>query len=285
MPDLYRATFAFSGKKQGWSESYVFPADNTTPLLLFGTTIQPIAIARANLLAREYVLDACRVAKIRLGDGTPVKRQVKLFSPDLGPSLQTVANTGEQPRSCLVVQASGADGQGTKHVFMRGIPDAIAIDGGDIDPNGAGGFGARFATWRGLMLAAGAGWLGDLKVGEPFNVEGYVSNPGLTVSFSLAGTPLNGVAVNSRVPIRFKQINGKSKLNGLQTVIVDSPSSCTTVRAIAVADYTAGGVGQRYNPIRPFHAAGDWGMSLIRTRDTGRPSYATRGRRSAVPLI
>jgi hypothetical protein len=285
MPDLYRATFSFAGEKQGWSESYVYPLDNSTPKAIGDAVITPIALARANLLAKNYVLDAFRVAKIRLSAGTPVKRNVKLFAVDLAPALQTLANQGDQPRDCVMIQAGGTDGQGTKFVFMRGIPDAITGDGGAFVPAGAGGWGARFSTWAALQAQAHAGWLEDAAIGDPFVVTGYVQNPGFTVTLTFAGTPFLALPAGTIISVRLSGINGRSKINGLRKLQVLTNSTATTVKAIAVGDYAFGGVAQRYNLTKPFQEAQDWAASQIRTHDTGRPSYATRGRRAAQPLV
>lgn len=285
MPDLYRATFSFSGEKQGWSESYVYPADNTNPKAFGDTVVVQIAMARANLLAKNYVLDAFRVAKIRTAAGALVKRNAKLFTVDLAPALQTVANQGDQPRDCVMIQAGGTDGEGLKYVFMRGIPDAITGDGGAFVPAGAGGWGGRFATWKALQEQAHAGWLEDSPVGDPAIITGYTQNPGFTVNIDFAGTPWAAVPVGTVIQLRISGVNGRSKLNGLRKVIVAGPSEVNTVKAIALGLYTHGGTAQRYDLLKPFQEGQDWAAAMIRTHDTGRPSYATRGRRPAQPLV
>lgn len=286
MPDLYRFTFAFSGRKQGWSESYVLAQDQTGSQDVLALVVLPIAIARANLLARDYVMDAIRVAKIRLSDGTPVTRNAALSTPDLAPTLQTVANEGEQPRDCALIQANGADGQGVKFVFMRGIPDQIAHDGGKFNPNGAGGWQSRFDSWRGLMLSgAPKGWLEDEQLGPDLIVESAVVLPNLTHTITFGGTPFAALAIGSQHPFVVRGINGKSRLNGRRNYVIIDNNTMQSMDAVAAGAYQFGGTVQRYNPVKPFQAANNWFVSAIRTHDTGRPLYATRGRQSAAPKV
>lgn len=281
MPDLYRITLGFSGKRQGWTESFVIGQDQTTPAALSVTVVQPISLARKNLLAREYTLDFQRVAKFRLSNGTPVKRNVTLWTPELGPDLQTVANSGEQPRACALVTGTGTDGEGQTQIFMRGIPDEIAVNGGAYAPSGASGWGSRFSSWRSLMIGAGAGWLEDVRDGEPFLMTDYVINPNATVQFNFEGTPFAGLDVGSTVAVRLSGINGGSRLNGFHELIVGTQNTATTKKALAVFPYSFGGQGQKYLRPKPFQTADDWFVNAIRTHDTGRPLNATRGRQPA----
>lgn len=280
---LFRVKFAFAGKKQGWSEIWVFPTANDliTGQTLNSTVILPIAQARSQMLGREYVLDAYAISKIRLNDGTPQRGNVKLWSPDLAPSMQSASNAGAQPRECLIVQVESADGQRKKNVFMRGIPDDIAIDGGEVNLAGAGGWGSRFNSWSNLMIQAGAGWLQNIPVGEPANVTGYVVNANNTITIAFDAPLFNLLVAGTRRIIRVSGINGKSVLSGEIEVAVVDEDHATTKQSFAVFPYQYGGRARIYQQPKPFISGVFFNPALIRTRDTGRPSYATRGRQPA----
>jgi len=281
MPDLYRVTFAFAGKSQGWSESYVIPRDGTNPGTLNATTVLPIAQARAALLAREYKLDAYRVAKIRLADGTPVKRNALLFTPDLGPGGTTSGWAGCQPRECVIIQAVDATGGRKKQVFARGIPDQIIEDGGELNFGESIGWFSKLNSFAALLVTAQAGWLEDIPIAGPFNVAGYVVNPNGTVKVQFDAGLFVGVVAGTRVTMRLAGINGSSRLNGAQQMVVDDATHATTAKAIAVFGYSFGGQGVRYTTPKPFISAIAWNAEIARTHDTGRPIIASRGRQRA----
>lgn len=279
---LFRVTTSFNGRKQGWTESFTFQASDNLTAEAFSTTIfQPIGLARKNLLAREYVLDGWRVAKFRLDDGTPLKRNVYTKSIDLAPDLQTVANAGEQPRDCLLLKASGLDGEGIKHTFMRGIPDDILKEGGVYHPDGAGGWGSRFASWNAVMTAGVWGWLEDVVVKGEIEVQGYTINPNATITFQFAEDTFPTLDIGQVVPMRFAGINGKSVLNRRMNVRIETEGVATSIDAIATFPYSHGGIATRYNTVKAFQAGSALSGVEGRTHDTGRPLSATRGRQPA----
>src|SRR5690349_22933386 len=163
MPDLFRVTTSFNGRKQGWSETIVYPViTGTTPGAWFGQVGLPIAQKRAQMLAREYTLDAVRVAKIRDDANAVIKRNVLLFTADIQPAIQNATNAGEQPNACANVVAVDAAGTRKKLTFIGGIPDEIAENGGEYNPDKASGWGTRFNAWAQLVQAAQGGWLQDI---------------------------------------------------------------------------------------------------------------------------
>jgi len=281
MPDLYRVTFAFAGKSQGWSESYTFPADGTNPGTFNATTVLPIAQARAALLAREYKMDAYRVAKIRLNDGSPVKRAALLFTPDLGPGGTTSGWAGCQPRECVIIQAIDATGQRKKQVFARGIPDQIIEDGGELNFGETIGWFSKLASFTSRLIAAQAGWLEDIPSGNASNVTGYVLNPNGTVKVAFEDNIFAAIAAGSQRLVRLSGINGSSRLNGANQMIVNDATHATTAKALAVFAYSFGGKGVLYIYPKPFISAVAWNAELARTHDTGRPIIASRGRQRA----
>jgi len=282
MPDLFRVTTSFAGRKQGWSESIVYPAlPTTTPGAFHAAVGLPIAQKRVELLGREYTLDAVRVAKIRNDAGAALKRNVLLFTVDLKPALQNAANGAEQPNACAVVQAVDAAGSRKKNMFLGGIPDEIAVDGGEFFGAGAGGWISRFNAWTALVVAAQGGWLEDIVNLGPVNMTGYVINANKTLQFSFEAPLFQVGEIGEVRTIRVKGVNNGSVVNGTQEVIVGTETTCTTVKALAVFPYSFGGAATSYVRPKPFISAVAWAVDVIRTRKRGRPSYATRGRVAA----
>lgn len=282
MADLFRVTTYFAGRKQGWSESIIYPAaTGTTPGTFHAVVALPIAQKRVELLGREYTLDANRVAKIRTDAGVELKRNVLLFSLDLTPALQTNANGAEQPNACAIVRGVDAAGSGKKNIFLGGIPDEIAINGGEFNGGGASGWESRFNAWRALVVAASGGWLRDVVNLGPVGVASYAINPNKTITYTFEAPLFNAPEIDTIRTIRVRGINGGSVLNGEQEVRVVSETSATTTKAIATFPYSFGGEATSYVRPKPHVPALTWSVDLIRTRKRGRPSYATRGRLQA----
>lgn len=282
MPDLFRLTTNFAGRKQGWSEVMVYPAvTGTTPGAFFAAIGLPIAQKRVELLGREYVLDSVRVAKIRNDAGAELKRNVLLFTTDLSPALQNASNGAEQPNSCAIITGVDAAGSRKKQIFLGGIPDEIAHNGGEYNPGGAGGWGSRFNAWAALVVGAQGGWLQDIVNLGPVALTQYTINPNKTVQFDFEAPLFNAPEVGTVRTIRVKGVNGGSVLNGEHEVMVGNVSQATTMKAIATFPYSFGGAATSYVSPKPFISAVAWGVNIIRTRKRGRPSNATRGRLQA----
>lgn len=285
MPALFRVTTFFEGMGQGWSESLVYPAlsDTQTNLQFYNTTALPIAQKRAELLGTQFRLTAVRVAKIRNAADGDVKRNVWLDTSNISPSTAANVNTAEQANLACIVEGKNADGTRNKLCYLGGIPDAISQDGGDFNPNGANGWGARFNSWSVLLQAAQAGWLGDTVLHGPIPLDTYITNPGGTISVTCDGVLFDPGDFDKYRMVRIKGVNGKSVLNGAHRVFVDGASTFTTTKAIAVFAYSFGGDATSYVGLRAFVPGAIWKVDAIRTRQRGRPSYVTRGRAAARP--
>lgn len=283
MPDLYRGTFIMNGRGQGWSESYVFPLDGVNVGIFASTVMQPLAVARARLLASEYTLQAFRTTKIRLADGTPVTRNSDLNIVNLGINAGISGWEGCQPNECVIVNGVSADGSREKKVFMRGIPDIVITNGGTLNNAEPIGWFSRLASFTNQLVARQAGWLQDVAQGNKFNVTNYTVTDGFQVQVTFSGNIFNGLIPTNRVPVRLARINGKSELNGIQMMIVDSNTQGTTVDAFSLFPYQFGGTGVRMTDPKPFISAVAWGAELARTHQTGKVSISTRGRAPARP--
>lgn len=286
MPQTMRVTSFFSGKSQGWSESYIYPVgDSVTPLQAYTTIFQPIAFARAQILGREYTLDFVRVAVIYDSAGEPVKRAVLLRNPGYAPALQTAANAGEQPNACALITWTDTTGQRLKHTFLGAPPDDIFTDAGVYDGTKAGNWASRFTSWNQLQFAAGAGWLMDVPSNPSSNVTAVVANANLTKKFTVADPIFDGPDFGQKRMVRIKGVNGKSVYNGAWIVVVSDVSEFTTVDPFAAAPYASGGVVTAYTFPKPVAQAQTVIVNREGTHKRGRPMVATRGRLAARPKV
>jgi len=278
MADLYRVTFAFSGARQGWTESFVVPRDGTTPGNL-ASVLLTLYGKRVELLGREYQGDGFRVAKIRTAAGAPVKRQVFLHRQTLKPGDQTIANAGSPYDDCILVRGTDAAGERKRNVFFGGPPDSIVDDAGDLKLAKVN-WGAKFASWNGEAIAQQLGWLADIPVGEQ-QIISYVTNAQLITTFTLGGNLFVGANATAQQTVRVRQLNGKSVFNGQLVVIPLTATTCQTVRAIATQAFSSVGFMQAYTIPKPFVPAAGWGAAQYAFHDRGHPLFSSRGRAPA----
>ena len=286
MPQTVRVTSFFSGKSQGWSESYVYPiSDNQTPQGAYVAIFDNIANARAQCLGREYTLDFVRVAIIYDSTGQPVKRAVVIKNPGYTPSLQTATNSAEQPNACALVTWTSTDGKRTKKTFLGGPPDEIFNDAGVYRGDKAGNWASRFSAWREAQLAAAVGWLTDVPGLPPQNVSTITSNPNLTKTITVADPIFDPSEIGLHRTVRIKGVNGRSVYNGAWVVVVNAEDAFTTVDAFAAAPYSSGGVVTAYTFPKPVAQAAGCLVDREGTHKRGRPMVATRGRLAARPKL
>lgn len=283
MPDLYRGTFIMTGRGQGWSESYIFPRDQVTVAQVNQTILQPCALARARLLATEYTLQAFRATKIRLDNGTPVKRNSDLVIVNYEINKGVTGWEGCQPNECVIANGVTNDGSREKKVFMRGIPDVVITNGGTLNRNENLGWFSRLDSFFALLLLNQAGWIGDVADGGQTNVTGYTIEDSFQILITVQDNFFAAIPVGTRVRVRLNGINTKSELNGIRWVSVVSANSVRTVEAFSLWPYSHGGQLQALLTPKPFFSAGGWGAELARTHQTGKVSVGTRGRQSARP--
>ena len=286
MPQTMRVTYFFSGKSQGWSESYVYPVgDSVTPQQAYTTIFDNIANLRAQLLGREYTLDFVRVAIIYDAAGLPVKRAVVIKNPGYAPALQTAVNSAEQPNACALIKFTDSTGKRVKNTFLGGPPDEIFDDAGVYRGNKANNWASRFSAWNQAQFQAAAGWLMDEPTGPGQNVTGIVNQANLTKLFNLAGDIFAPADVNEKRVVRVKGVNGRSVYNGSWVVTVNTESSFTTVDPFAAAPYSSGGVATGYVSPKPVAVAAFVFVQREGTHKRGRPMVATRGRLPVRPKV
>lgn len=286
MPQTVRVSNFFSGKEQGWSESYIYPIpDSMTPKQAYDTIFQNLANLRAQLLGREYTLDFVRIAIIYDVAGNPVKRAVFLANPGYRPSLQTAVNSGEQPNACALLTFTDTTGKRVKKSFLGAPPDAVFTDAGVYVPTGASNWSSRFSAWSQAQFQASAGWLQDVPVNAGSAVDTITANPNLTKTYKTKDSIWQLSDFGQRRQVRIKGVNGKSVYNGAWVVIPSALDTFTTVDPFAAAPYVSGGFVTPYTFPKPVAVAQTITVNREGTHKRGRPIVATRGRLAARPKV
>lgn len=281
MPDLYRVTTVFSGKKKGWSESFILSQDGTTPGgIMAGLT--NILQLRANLLGSQFQVDGARVAKIRLANGDPVKRQVILREQAFTPKGIQENNDADAPDGCVIAVSVDAGGTHKRQFFLGAPPDDVIVKGGELDFGHA--WNGRFSTWTDAMKALGAGWLQSINRPEK-QVTNYVIDAGGICTFTCeAGT--FGAGPYKRQVVRIHGLNSKhSTYNGAMLVLPLSDTTAQMINARFGAPFLSRGFITTYQQPLPFVQGALYGAVKAGNHKRGRPLFSSPGRRPAVVRV
>lgn len=246
--NLFRLTYIFGGPQTGWSETIVI--NSVSGSIDDAETVGfNIAKLRAPCLGKEYYIKGQRTALIRVAgvkqvnvsqrkrDGFPLK------------GSQLASNSGDDDTLCVVTDWTSTDRRREKQSFFGGIPDAICVDAGTYDPSGAGGWGARFASWAGAVIQSNGGWITDTKIGEG-TIDAYTSDDQGIVTLTLAPAIFNTFTAGDLIEVRVKKLNNGGPLNSLLLVRVLTTNTCQTVKPIAVGPFRSKGIMSVYS--HPF---------------------------------
>lgn len=292
MPFIIKTTFNFAGVEQGWSETFYWsaPDDNLSTAEDLTT---PLAQKRAKLLANGYVLTVVRNAVVQNESGAKLKRVTDLYEPRLA---GVAAWSPSTPNLAMMCVWQTADNKFSKKLYMRGIPAGIG-DLGKTPDFSFGVFGSNFNSWRSAMITFRAGWIATSPT-QTAVINSYTVDADTgTVTFALNAPGLTFVTppgfptpIGVAQPVYIK-LPGKSPLDGKVSVVPASNVTCFTAKAYGVAPFIVGQIGtmQIYSPtlktLAPLTSQGPQGVihpQRIITHKTGRPTYASRGKRSGL---
>lgn len=273
---IYRVTTFFSGKGEGWSESFCFSRSLEDPGAV-AAEMQLLAQKRAEMLGVPYQIDGYRVAKIRDAVDAPLKRVVFLNEAVYTPTDQSPGNDGDFDQICLIVAGTNGPGTLSSAHFVGGPPDSACSHAGNYDPNG-NSIGTKFLSWSGEMLNKTAGWM-NLPPTADTVVTGYVQNVNMTVTLTISDALFAG-PFPSVVPIkvRCRQINGKSQLNRQLLVKALTATTCTTIEQIAVQPFVKSGNMKVYAIKSSFVPFAGMKVRKIGDHKRGKPSLVSPGR-------
>lgn len=272
MANEAQVIFYFESGPWGWSEVW-HKQDVVGSLKSFNNgAALTLGLKRVAMLANESKLVAIKTSKLAdKGDSW------LSYFDQKGPDAQH----SDSPHTSLYTVFASSAGNKKKSVFLRGIPDDIALNGGIFQPV-VEPFRTNAQAWANAITQGNWGWMTTVN-GPPKTIGGYVQTVEERVRLTLPAATFAAPGdepVFIRARVNFK--GNSSRLNGVQVFQVNSTTTCTTVKKQAVFPFTTDGkfVQQTFE----FVAAADFGFQKIGRRPAGRPSHLTRGREQAAPL-
>lgn len=267
-----------------WFSTVATPAQGTPPPYLAA-----YVTARLGLSGAQTQFDKVRVSTLGAPRNTRVwfPNNMGLPNPPVGTfSLSTRAGVDQSDAPFLAIMMNKLSGTTSGRWFFRGSPDELAILGGQLFNTSA--FTDAVAALKTAIIGAAFGWAAvNPAVIPPTAITAIAPNPGGdgTQVITLAGTPLTGLTVGTRMQVRIRRVTIPSWLNGGLTVTVASNNTVQTIRQTPVVQFISG-QGQMTFPNRTlFIALTDLQPESVRERKAGRPFGLWRGRgKGRVPV-
>lgn len=275
MAGIYRCTTAFSGSKEGWTESFCFSL-STDQVGDAANQLLVLHQLRAQMLGREYVIDGYRVSKIRDNVGAVVRRVPFLVQQEFAPSDLLKKNEGDFDAICLIARGTNDQGDKSSQHFLGAPPDSACINGGKYDPTG-NGIGGKFNSWRSELLAKRGGWMHQPPTSD-VTVDGYTQNVNQTVTLTFQAGTFVGPFPGAVTKIRCRGINNGSQLNRQLLVVPLTATTARTVEQIAVQPFVSEGFAKVYGTIATFVQFAGLEVGKIGAHKRGRPLFTTPGR-------
>lgn len=282
----FKVTWFFSGFEQGWSESFALQRD--------ARTLRPVSDAckdayekRARLLANGYQLVGQRVALVLDQANGPIRRVADLSEAR---QVGVAAWAPATPNLCLLNEWQTGDADHTKAQYMRGLPAGLGDLGKAVNKDYASWL-TNWNAWTAAMIALRAGWIGSV-VATGWTLTTWATNPntGITTFTVPVDDPVWPVDIGYPMRVSIK-IPGASSLDGVHVVVPSSATTVYTAKPLPAAPHVTGQVGVMQYRAPAFYTLrspdsqlpdGSINYKRIISRDTGRPSIAGRGRRSAI---
>lgn len=281
---IYRVTFGFEGKGQGWSETHAMINANRSPEVL-EPTLADIASKRAQFLGNQFSINAIRISRYSEDNG-PRIRGVHPIKGTWRTSVTGEAGEAEPAAVALLCRGISLDSQvqpkfdaNTNQTFLGAPFDRSVDTGGQVYP-GRGGLQAAFGSWRQAMLNASMGWLASdtiLQADIATITEG-VNGIATFTTIQAISPPL---ADDGVYKVRIKGVNGGvSPLNGEMIIRVTGTSTFVSRYPIGWSLAQIGGSVRFYANISPFIQYGDLRLVLeAANHKRGRPFGSKPGRR------
>lgn len=290
MAAIIKTTANFYGYGQGWSESFYWLSTDGN-LQSAETLVTPLMQKRAACLASGYILQVFRNEQVQNPVGTKVLRVSDLAEPGYTGNPAWGAAT---PNLALLLSWQNQGNTQQKKQYFRGLPGQIGDLGkvADFGNPAIAGFYTALAAWASSMQNFAAGWLVQ-SVTSTLTITAYTVDP-VTAQVYFTVTVPGGFVwpVAFGAPTRvYVSIPGKSPLDGPLTVIPQTLTTCFTPGSHPTAPLPTGQIGQMklkapslvtLTPVQQGVANGGIFPQRIISHKTGRPSYASRGRRAAV---
>lgn len=277
----WKLDLIFECRGRGWEETYY--ADFGVPSFDDMTTIaQALADKRIVLAAPPVVIKAYRVS-----DPLSVGRQGKAFyykPAATAPTNSLWLEGAIEPSAAVNIGFSKNVTNQTRRIQMRGCPDPIMTNFGQLGGPAYAAWQTLWEAWRLFMLGTPRfGWLTRSPVADPAPVSySLVPNPVLPIFTTVADFfPL--ADVNKVRMVRLRGFNNSSSAaNGEMIVRVLTRDTFTPMKALAVGPMLTPGIVQRYGD-PTFITADNCIIEKGGRRAPGAPLLETPGRSRGRP--
>lgn len=252
---IYRVTFGFEGKGEGWSENHQL--SSTVPLARNLRTIcENVAQKRANFLGRPFTLNALRISAYLQDNGSRAPKNH--FFRRLNFSSQNPTTTGDaEPGNVCLIHRGFTDAVGNQNsTFLGGPPDDSVNFGGNVI-FGAAGLATALTVYEAALIGDGTyafGW-GQSSTPEDYEITDVSQETDGTVILTINRDFVVPTPAAAFYPGRIRALNnGKSPLNG-QVLVRPLPINARTLQTkeqIAFVLAQVNGHIKVYKATRPF---------------------------------
>jgi hypothetical protein len=283
----WKVDLVFQAPGHGWQETY-YADFQVGDFGAAADAVKKLADLRIALAARPVEIKAYRITDpITPGkQGQPVyfrpRRTAPIWPGELGAT---------DPATSVNIGFIRNEGNLTRRIQMRGVPDVVIDNYGDLKSVEWGTWEKAFNKLRLFLLGiingqqSGTrwGWLNRPRAAQVFGVSYSMADPIKPLFTFPAGTFLDPDEINKPKLIRFSKFNGSnSALNRELVCIVKSTTTAETAAPISAGPMITGGQALLYSaPV--FVAADNIGVERTGTRRPGRPLLVTAGRSRARP--
>lgn len=274
----WKLDLVFECRGRGWEETYY--ADFGVP------SFDDVSQIAQNLAAKRIVLSAPPVVikAYRVSDPVTGGRQGKAFyyKPEAVAPTNPAWTGAVEPSAAVNIGFAKAATNQTRRIQMRGCPDDIMVEFGQLKGAAYAVWFALFEQWRIFVQGTPRfGWMSRPTVGDAAPVTySLTPNPVLPI-FT---TPANFFAeadVEKQRYVRMRGFNGRSSiLNREMIVYVIDRNHYTPVAPIAAGPMLSPGLVQRYGA-PTFIAADVVNVEKAGRRAPGAPLLQTPGRSKA----
>lgn len=265
---VIRCTLFFRQEGYGWTESYFKDGPSNDPSS-YADEITLLAQKRAKCSGQQTYITNARTSV----EG--VFRDAFLLG-FVGNGIRgTFQRDSDNPTTALLLRCRNQASTKFKNNFMRGIWDDVVTAGGKYNPTAE--FQAALNDYVAQVFAGAWGWLGATSVAQAnvLTVTQLASGlVGVTVDADLTAGPFP-----LDTTVRISGVLGATQINGSPIVRFTDARTLATRRRISIFPYQAEGkVRLNTKTVIPIFVIAP---QRIVERRVGRPSYLSRGRRSA----
>ncbi len=258
-------------KARGWSEQWWTP--DPPSVAQQQANIAQYVQTRKAMLGTEVTITYARVSQVQAA-GVQFVRQSYVIPVQV--DGKSSLGSADFPDTRVLVKCYNATKLSVKNWFCGGIPDDLVKPDGTlvVDPNWTNALNQLLAG----MKTNGWGWVGVSNNPIPTDLTAVVQNAVTgQVELTFIANFFGALPKNLHVSILLKDVDGAFNLNGYQTVIIDSPTTCHTLRRVGINAWNGHGNGtlkaKALIPVNTFVS------ERTVERKAGRPSYQSAGRR------